>query len=597
MSEYRSSNHRNRVVYNDRHSRSVTTNPHKKHHRNNYYDDHYCNSDSSSHSSHSNYRSHSSHSSHSSSSDYGFKYPRRRRCKDDHRHSEYGRYDEYGRSCYNDVDDYGYEKICYVRPNREWPPVEDNDDFGEDREFRNITANNIDTRTLSARPRTIYVPDEASGINNLGDALCSLKEIGEPLGYRIILRNGTHTLATTINNDVSSVRIEAESFTPHMGMYYGHGVGQHEFAQLFNSEYEDEIGGLGPWTITVSPNGKIITVNGDLRNPNYDMLEIGDVIRFYQRGADVFTDHSICRGCENRIFLNEPVCLDSPDNMLLTGEGFTVLPRARVEVVGHQKVIIQDRMEWLGVHIKQPELEHPKPLYDPCKPCKPKKKKCVIKGHFVSGATCGHLRVEHSHIESNLYGIGEYEMYKPNTWQGQWVSPGGVAGRSFYQSVVGSKGTASFNAGPFSTWEASSFIGAERGLLLVNGAKVSAAFGVFVGCSVGAFLESASNMAFGGTMFLENVVGLTGRSSCHASSAPVPGFDDSMFTPTFQNNTGTAVVLDFNTHTLINDGVFINNKVDVNLDGVNKMLPGDLPSGEIGPRLSTFIYDGTIITS
>ena len=207
-----------------------------------------------------------------------------------------------------------------------WPPSTDQPE-GEHREFRNIDAFDVKTKTLSAGPKTIFVPSATAA--NLGEALCSLDSSNEPLGYRIILKNGSHSLATSINNDVTNVRIEAESFTPHMGMYYGHETGQHEFARLFNTEYESCVGGLGPFILKLLENGSAICVEGELQNPNYDTLEFGDVIRFYHRTCssdisdDFFTDHCICKGNKNLITLQDPIC--KTNNEVLPGEGFFVL--------------------------------------------------------------------------------------------------------------------------------------------------------------------------------------------------------------------------------------------------------------------------------
>ena len=105
-----------------------------------------------------------------------------------------------------------------------------------------------------------------------------------------------------------------------------------------------------------------------------------------------------------------------------------------------------------------------------------------------------------------------------------------------------------------------------------------------------------STVDFRGCRYLACVVGITSNANGTISTQPIKDEDPDQHRAEF-NTCELATVLDFNSHCIVFDAAYIDNLIDLTLDGEAKpIIPVDHTSGIYGIKFSTFIYND-IITS
>ena len=316
--------------------------------------------------------------------------------------------------------------------------------------------------------------------------------------------------------------------------------------------------------------------------------EIYDSIMFYTmcNGEDSFMKYNICGAKDNKLFLTQAVCL--PGEQPNLGEGFYINPRTRVHVAGHQKVVVQGRMEWAGVEFANAKCEGCQ--YE----CKHNCRKCAeMVGPFVTGATAGTNEISHSLVGNSMFPVGCFEWYYPNTWRGQFSNIAGFGGNAYYQSMVGKPSMASFGGTQASAWNGSAFINNTRGVTLTNGATLSTSFSNWVNCQTGVHIRSGSKHGIGGSIFVGCDKALDGDQSVHIYSEAVPGIDSTNLMPVFTCNR-EAIRVNSNTHVSVKGLVMDNNITDLTID--NEVIPNlsDYTSGDYKTRFSAMFYDSVI---
>jgi hypothetical protein len=416
-------------------------------------------------------------------------------------------------------------------------------------------------------PEHIFVPGDYDNIN---EALTSLNSV--KAGYVIHLANGVHTILTDHNSDVNYLRFEGDvNYTKGVG--YIQGLGQWS-AQgtgapagfLDDNQYNSDIGGLGPWTLTVE-NDREINVLGVDKNPDYSSLGKGDCLIFYHKDG-TFTNHRICKGVGNCIMLKDCLCLQN--DTVLKGEGFFIKPNVTIKTCASHRVTVQGRLEYAGIHFDTEE-------------------------NFVTGATGGFTEISYSTNNGNLNMKGIADWYKPNVHygnrlkRGQLMTVDGSQGVYRYQSHIGHTSRSIFAANPFSQYADAIFTGCEVGSEVTNGGAVDHKFSDFCDCSDhGVKASNSGTVHTRGARFLNCLTGIKVESkSQHANYA---SGSERMVATTFIGN-GTAMHYKTSTVGQHDEIILQGNGVDLTRDGVNIPVL-TLPDSEVyGAQNSTIIFD------
>ncbi len=353
------------------------------------------------------------------------------------------------------------------------------------------------------RLHTIFVPSKECC--DIDEALCSMKNDEE--GYHVILKSGSHTINENFCGDVKTVRITGD-LRAFNGVGYIHKMGQWCNGRQFDQQYCAKVGGLGPWCLNISKCGDCISVSG-IMNPNYDGVRKGDRLVFqYKDGKQ--TEHCICRGSNNTLFLEDQLCMNEE---IEAGEGFFIKPCVTISTCKSRIVTNQNRFEWGGIHFDTEET-------------------------FTTGSTGGFTEIEHSVMCGNMIHVGHKDWYKPNVTTGQLFNAPAFTGTAWYQTILGPRAFFEYNSSASEDLAFTIVSLAAQPLKLRNGARVSVPFGDFFSNVTGARLEGGSVLAVPGARFMSHsfqAVLLTNNSTI--TGDPPFGANSDPTAPRFENNT------------------------------------------------------------
>lgn len=446
-----------------------------------------------------------------------------------------------------------------------WPPSESN------------LASKKDDNPTCQPPVNIAV-GPGGDFEDINDALDFLSKkdnrgLNSPTnGYQLILKNGVHRLKTDHHTNINILRLRSQSWHPTMGMSYIQGAGRaQEFIPQFYDQYQKNVGGLGPWKLDVC--GKRVTVCGSI-NPDFSDLVCGDNLFWFNK-KDKIICYTVDSAKCNTIWIKQ--CFDN--DCVTTGEGFWIGNRSTIQVVGSRKLIVQNRLEYLGLTI-EPAGRGMNLNTDP------DENNLVRDGdRLITGADAGHNQFHHGFTSNRMSFIGNYDWTSPSVHINLIHCYPSYSGNMLYQSYIGANSKAHIE-GANVTHYGSTYLRNMIALYAFNNGSIGSIASCFLKCNIGSRAYSG-NVNYYGSMFNGCQLGAEARTGqLAARNLALTGLEGPLFM-----NCSTALKLLGQSRSDNQVISTMNNDVDLDLDGQLFSSLSDYTSGSPGAILSILYYE------
>nr|QBK90763.1 MAG: beta-helix protein [Pithovirus LCPAC201] len=439
-----------------------------------------------------------------------------------------------------------------------------------------VVAHNIKAITVASQPKIFFIPGD---FPTLGDAFKFLSTTNQPeptKGYKIVLKKGTHHVATDlgsgcsrivngkcVGNTVKNLTIEAQSWVSTMSHGYIQGTGLHDKAiTCVFDQHADKESGLGPWDLEIC--GSRITVRGS-KNPDFRGLECDDDL-FFRTKTGTILCHKVEKASCNTIFIRGCFGVETDENGCPEeGEGFWIGNRAHVKMKGTRKVQTQNRLEWIGINLAADECHS-----------------------LATGATSGAYQLRSCNTENVIKAIGKADNLYPNVHLGTISRSVGDNGINLYQSFLGYRARY-FGQGSAELLLGSVFAGNEIGMQLEGGSKIGGSGSSFTKCKVGCE-STGSILDYAGCRMWRCDVGLSGLTAhFHSINRGIESLIDTDFPIFVQCDIGLRI--DDKGHGKNETIRTSDNNIDLRIDGKDYPNLNSYPSGNLEAKVSAIYYD------
>ncbi len=433
-------------------------------------------------------------------------------------------------------------------------------------------------REFRGRPTVVTVPGD---YQTLDKALRSIG--GNPFGYTIKLKSKCHMISTDHQLDQAFIRIEGDP-APFKGVGYIHKLGQWNLSRNYVQEYNANVGGLGPWHVELvegpssghGHGGHIAIRGADGCDPDFSSVCPGDTMvlfRIPEEGEDIeqFTEHTICKGNQQSLFLDRGTPLPNDFCNFKMGEGVFIRPSTTIITQCPQQLQNTGRLEYSGIHFK-------------------------VCPNFNTGSTQETMAIEHSTNFGSIEIIGFYTMYRPIVNTGKISITAGSGGRCILASSLGPDALIEHTATLNSTWQYAIHSGNTIGMQVINSGQVDNSFSDHFVSGIGILSRGSSRSVFRGNRFLTCANGVVIDVGGAGSALPRDGEELEDHQVEF-NGCDIAISLDFSSHCQIDGLLMVNNPVNLTLDGVGTAVVNTASTiQETGTKISTFIYNRSAVS-